>query len=50
MSNISSLVDVGWYLGLPFLNEGAITNVATRSSEILGSYLRGLQMANEPDL
>ncbi|KAG8908254.1 Endochitinase 1 [Tulasnella sp. 403] len=50
MSNISSLVNVGWYYGLPFLNEQEIATVANGVSAILGSNLEGFQMANEPDL
>ncbi|KAG8936126.1 hypothetical protein FRC03_011160 [Tulasnella sp. 419] len=50
MSNISSLVNVGWYFGLPFLNEAQITPVANSVSSILGPTLQGLQSGNEPDL
>ncbi|KAG8878335.1 hypothetical protein FRB97_002589 [Tulasnella sp. 331] len=49
MSNISSLVNVGWYFGLPFLNPSQIQNVADSATTILGQNLLGLQMANEPD-
>lgn len=49
MSNISSMVGVGWYFGLPFLNPSEIQNVANAATTILGSNLLGLQMANEPD-
>ena len=50
MANISALVNVGWYFGLPYLNEPEIPAVAGNASAILGANLLGLQMANEPDL
>ncbi|KAG9013661.1 hypothetical protein FRB94_001223 [Tulasnella sp. JGI-2019a] len=49
MNNASSLVGIGWYFGLPFLNPSQIQNVANTASTILGSNLLGFQLANEPD-
>lgn len=56
MSNISSLVGTEWYFGLAF-NESDVTQltgnvpvVAEYAQKILGSYLRGLIVGNEPDL
>jgi hypothetical protein len=50
MSNITSLVDVEWYFGLPFLNEQEIPDVIDKATSILGTSLLGFQMANEPDI
>ncbi|KAG6848315.1 hypothetical protein H0H93_001260 [Arthromyces matolae] len=51
MRNISSFVNVRWFLGIPFNDT---TNfrlaIAERGQEILGDYLIGLQAGNEPDL
>ncbi|OCH87689.1 glycoside hydrolase family 79 protein [Obba rivulosa] len=51
LSNVSSLVDVKWYLGIP-LND--TTNLRLQIAEygesILGNNLLGLQVGNEPDL
>ncbi|KAJ7158215.1 glycoside hydrolase family 79 protein [Mycena crocata] len=51
LSNISSLVNVKWYLGIPF-NETAPfrLDIVHRSEAILGENLLGLQAGNEPDL
>jgi hypothetical protein len=56
MSNISAVVDVDWYFGLPF-NQSAVDNkipniweIAQAAQAILGNKLLGLQMGNEPDL
>ena len=56
MSNISAVVDVDWYFGLPF-NQSAVDNkipniweIAQAAQAILGNNLLGLQMGNEPDL
>lgn len=49
MNNISSLVGVGWYFGLPFLNATNIPAIATAATTILGNNLLGLQLGNEPD-
>lgn len=56
MSNISALVGAEWYFGLAF-NESDVTAltgnvpvVAEYAQKILGSYLLGLIVGNEPDL
>lgn len=51
MRNISSLVNVRWYLGIPF-NDSSNWRLAIveRGQHILGDYLEGLQAGNEPDL
>lgn len=56
MANISAIVGVDWYFGLPF-NQSAVDNkianiyeVAQMAQGILGERLLGLQMGNEPDL
>ncbi|KAJ7092343.1 glycoside hydrolase family 79 protein [Mycena belliarum] len=51
LSNISSLVNVKWYLGIPF-NETAPfrLDIVHHGEAILGENLLGLQAANEPDL
>ncbi|PBK94950.1 glycoside hydrolase family 79 protein [Armillaria gallica] len=50
-SNISSLVDVAWFLGIPF-NDTSNWRlaIAEYGESILGDNLLGLQAANEPDL
>ncbi|KAJ6482192.1 glycoside hydrolase family 79 protein [Mycena vitilis] len=51
MRNISSLVNVHWYLGIPwFVTAPFDTKIITASTEILGDYLLGLQAGNEPDM
>ncbi|KIO17277.1 glycoside hydrolase family 79 protein [Tulasnella calospora MUT 4182] len=50
MNNISSLVGVEWYFGLPFLNEQEIPTIIEDVSSILGTNLLGFQMANEPEI
>ncbi|KAL0954378.1 hypothetical protein HGRIS_003363 [Hohenbuehelia grisea] len=51
MSNISSLTNVRWYLGIP-LNETANLRlqIAEVGEPILGDNLLGWQIGNEPDL
>ncbi|KAJ8495477.1 hypothetical protein ONZ45_g12847 [Pleurotus djamor] len=51
MRNISSFVNVRWFLGIPF-NDTAFPRlgIASVGSQILGDYLIGLQAGNEPDL
>ncbi|KAH9929444.1 uncharacterized protein B0H18DRAFT_1153432 [Fomitopsis serialis] len=51
LSNISSLVDTKWYLGLP-LNDTSNLRlaIAEYGESILGGNLLGLQVGNEPDL
>ncbi|TFK36155.1 glycoside hydrolase family 79 protein [Crucibulum laeve] len=50
-ANISSLVNVKWFLGIPF-NDTANWRlaIAERGQTILGDNLLGLQAGNEPDL
>ncbi|KAF5376627.1 hypothetical protein D9615_007857 [Tricholomella constricta] len=51
MRNISSLVNVRWFLGIPFLlNTPSRLDIAEQGQAILGDYLIGLQAGNEPDL
>ncbi|KAG8918375.1 hypothetical protein FRC01_001896 [Tulasnella sp. 417] len=53
MAEISKLVNVKWFFGVPFLNVNADGNAAVvvqNSMSILGDNLLGLQLANEPDL
>ncbi|KAF9033112.1 hypothetical protein BJ165DRAFT_1515715 [Panaeolus papilionaceus] len=49
-SNISSLVNVKWFLGIPF-NDSVNwrLDIAEYGQEILGNNLLGLQAGNEPD-
>ncbi|KAF8519369.1 glycoside hydrolase family 79 protein [Hysterangium stoloniferum] len=51
MSNITSLVNAVWYMGVPF-NDSANPRlaIAQYSERILGTSLKGLQVGNEPDL
>ncbi|RPD63414.1 glycoside hydrolase family 79 protein [Lentinus tigrinus ALCF2SS1-6] len=51
LANISSLVNVKWYLGVP-LNDTANLRleIAQYGEQILGDNLIGLQVGNEPDL
>ncbi|KAK0445633.1 glycoside hydrolase family 79 protein [Desarmillaria tabescens] len=51
MRNISDLVNVYWYLGIPFYNTSEFQlAIAEQGQAILGDYLLGLQAGNEPDL
>ncbi|KAG8914000.1 hypothetical protein FRC00_001107, partial [Tulasnella sp. 408] len=53
MAEISKLVKVKWFFGVPFLKTNSDGNAATvvqNSMSILGDNLLGLQLANEPDL
>ncbi|KAJ7227744.1 glycoside hydrolase family 79 protein [Mycena haematopus] len=51
MRNISSLVNVHWFLGIPwFITQPFDTKIITAADEILGDYLLGLQAGNEPDM
>ncbi|KAJ6577637.1 hypothetical protein B0H19DRAFT_932173 [Mycena capillaripes] len=51
MRNISSFVNVHWFLGIPwFVTQPFDTKIITASQEILGDYLLGLQAGNEPDM
>ena len=51
LRNISSLVNVRWYLGVPFNDTSHFRlAIAEQGQQILGDYLIGLQVGNEPDL
>ncbi|KAJ7331318.1 glycoside hydrolase family 79 protein [Mycena albidolilacea] len=51
MRNISSLVNVHWFLGIPwFVTAPFDTAIIRAADEILGDYLLGLQAGNEPDM
>jgi len=51
MLSISSLVNTQWFMGIPF-NDTANPRlgIAEYSEQILGQYLLGFQLGNEPDL
>ncbi|KAF8056971.1 glycoside hydrolase family 79 protein [Lyophyllum atratum] len=48
-ANVSSLVNVGWYLGIPFNDTNWRLIIAQKGQAILGDGLLGLQAGNEPD-
>ncbi|KAF9457308.1 glycoside hydrolase family 79 protein [Collybia nuda] len=48
-ANISSLVNVRWYLGIPFNDTNWRLDIAEHGQAILGDKLLGLQAGNEPD-
>ncbi|KAJ7031869.1 hypothetical protein C8F04DRAFT_1109322 [Mycena alexandri] len=51
MANVSALVNVRWFLGVPwFVTKPFDLAIVGASQEILGDYLLGLQCANEPDM
>lgn len=51
MANISSLVNVYWFMGIPFNDTSNFRlAIAEKGQAILGDYLSGLQVGNEPDL
>ncbi|KAJ6556440.1 glycoside hydrolase family 79 protein [Mycena capillaripes] len=51
MRNISSFVNVHWFLGIPWFETKPFDLAIVKASdEILGDYLLGLQAANEPDM
>ncbi|KAJ7064883.1 hypothetical protein C8F01DRAFT_1128585 [Mycena amicta] len=51
MRNISSFVNVHWFMGIPwFTTQPFALDIVTKSQEILGDYLLGLQAGNEPDM
>ncbi|ESK94670.1 glycoside hydrolase family 79 protein [Moniliophthora roreri MCA 2997] len=54
LGNISTLVNVGWFLGIPMndTNTGSPIRleIAEYSQQVLGDRLLGLQVGNEPDL
>ncbi|KAG6864519.1 hypothetical protein C0991_008981 [Blastosporella zonata] len=52
MGNVSALVNVHWFVGVPFLINDTTTRLAITqlSQEVLGDKLMGIQIGNEPDL
>ncbi|KAH9914075.1 uncharacterized protein BXZ73DRAFT_81751 [Epithele typhae] len=51
LSNISALVPVKWYLGVPMNDTSQLRlQIAQYGQQILGDNLLGLQVGNEPDL
>ncbi|KAJ7645164.1 glycoside hydrolase family 79 protein [Mycena polygramma] len=51
LSNISSLVNVKWYIGVPFNDTSNFRfEIVEYSDAILGDNLLGMQVGNEPDL
>jgi hypothetical protein len=51
LGNVSSLVNVRWFLGIPLNDTSNLRlDIAEQGQKILGDYLVGLQVGNEPDL
>ncbi|KAG5336999.1 hypothetical protein C0989_011248 [Termitomyces sp. Mn162] len=52
MANISTFVNVHWFIGVPFLLPDTATRLAItdKGYKILGDHLMGIQVGNEPDL
>ncbi|KAJ6566783.1 hypothetical protein B0H19DRAFT_1138577 [Mycena capillaripes] len=51
MRNISSFVNVHWFLGIPwFVTQPFDLDIVPAATEILGDYLLGFQAGNEPDM
>ncbi|KAJ7117214.1 glycoside hydrolase family 79 protein [Mycena crocata] len=51
MRNISSFVNVHWFMGIPwFVTQPFDLGIVRASTEILGDFLLGLQASNEPDM
>ncbi|KAJ7640830.1 glycoside hydrolase family 79 protein [Mycena polygramma] len=51
LSNISSLVNVHWYIGVPFNDTSDFRlQIVEFGEAILGDHLLGVQVGNEPDL
>jgi hypothetical protein len=51
LGNVSSLVNIRWFLGIPFNDTSNLRlAIAEQGEKILGDYLIGLQVGNEPDL
>ena len=53
MTNISALLGVEWYLGLPFKDPTNTTGIAAMMAtieDIMGDRILALQLGNEPDL
>lgn len=51
LANISALTETYWFIGLPFNDtSNPRLEIGDASEAILGKYLLGLQLGNEPDL
>jgi hypothetical protein len=51
MANVSTLVAVDWWLGLPFASLSPLNlDIMVVGERILGARLLGFQVGNEPDL
>lgn len=51
LNNVSNLVPVKWYLGIPLNDTSNLRlQIVTEGERILGTNLLGLQVGNEPDL
>ncbi|KJA16300.1 glycoside hydrolase family 79 protein [Hypholoma sublateritium FD-334 SS-4] len=50
MRNISDLVNVHWFLGVPFNDTNWRLEIVETGQAILGEFLIGIQAGNEPDL
>ncbi|KAE9392594.1 hypothetical protein BT96DRAFT_864152 [Gymnopus androsaceus JB14] len=51
MRNISELINVRWFIGIPFNDSSNFRlEIAQSAQAILGDYLIGVQAGNEPDL
>ncbi|THH33380.1 hypothetical protein EUX98_g815 [Antrodiella citrinella] len=51
LNNVSALVNIGWYLGIPMNDTTDLRlGIAEVAEGVLGDRLFGLQLGNEPDL
>jgi hypothetical protein len=51
LSNISSLVNVKWYLGVPLNDSKSVPlDIMEWGYSVLGDHMLGFQVGNEPDL
>ncbi|KAJ3568101.1 hypothetical protein NP233_g5936 [Leucocoprinus birnbaumii] len=51
MANVSTLVNVHWFIGVPFFNlTPPNLDIAVEGQQILGEKMIGIQVGNEPDL
>jgi len=51
LRNISEHINIRWHLGVPFNDTSNFRlQIAEQGQAILGDYLIGLQIGNEPDL
>ncbi|KIY53577.1 glycoside hydrolase family 79 protein [Fistulina hepatica ATCC 64428] len=49
LANVSSLVDVKWFLGIPFNDTNWRLDIVKYGQDILGGHLVAFQAGNEPD-